>query len=356
LQAAQTQEEAQKAGIEYEEKLYELRKRGLDEYKQSVMSAFDALVSGGGGISSFLRSQGMGVLRTMVGNVAAETYKPGRFTLPGQGTPDNPSLLGRLLQGTPFGMDPAAGVQMSAAQIQVQAAQMQLAAASGAANGGSFFPAAARAMGGFWSGPGSGYSGGNPYVMYGSGVDEDAELASIMQVRSGAPTWARYVGYAGAAAGGALGTYSGIKTGGVRGAMAAGGSLTSAAGAIMSMAGVSGPAAPIMMGVGLGLGLGTMLFGDPKRKRAEALESEAAAREYTAGTGTSYAYDTYGRGTDYDMTGRLRPIIIQISAMDTQSFADAVDRGRVAIADGMARAISDGNADAMVGTLRQAML
>jgi hypothetical protein len=133
------------------------------------------------------------------------------------------------------------------------------------------------------------------------------------------------IGVGSAAVGGAVGAIAGIKQGGAQGVATAAGSLSGATGAILSIAGVSGPLAPILMGVGLGLGFVSQLFGDPKQKRQHELEDEAARRGFTDPTGTAYDVDIYGRRVDYNTRGDARPIVVNIKAIDAKSFIDRAE-------------------------------
>ena len=346
------------------EQLLNLRTKDVEQWRSSVVSAFDALVSGGsGGLSAFFKSQGLGVLRRVVGNLSEELYKPGRLSIT-----NNPnSTLGRLLRGTPFGADPAGGVQLSAAQIQLQAAQMQLSAAAHGVFGGGSPASVAGALSGFpfpsGSGSGNAFSdAGIPSAgdgWYGWG-DTGTGMANV--AASSGMTWGRGIGIAGAAIGGAYGVYSGIHSGGVRGAMMASGSLAGSTGAILGLAGVSGPAAPILAGVGLALGLVTALFGNPKQKRAEQLQNETQSRRSTEPLPQDYYSDMSGMAADYNYRGGVRtyraPVVVinaPISAIDAPTFGDWSKRNSPQFADAVLHAVSGGNAEALVSTLRQVM-
>lgn len=100
------QRENEAAQFDFEKKIAAERRKGLEDYKQSVSRAFDALISGGrNGFQAFIKAQATATLSTIAGNLAGLTYESvrGKFSLPGQGTAENPSTLGKVLQGTPFG-------------------------------------------------------------------------------------------------------------------------------------------------------------------------------------------------------------------------------------------------------------
>lgn len=308
--------------------------RALDLTKQRIMMAkqeggqlFDALTAGGGGISKYISGLGLGFGRTAFSNVFAElsTGLQGKLSLPGQGTASSPNLLGRILQGTPFGIDQnsaAGAVQMTAAQIQLQAATMMSGAVSttavgGLSTGGGLTSLIAKTLP--WLAP----SGEAAYAASGSNLYERTLpwLSPEYGTSANKMTLGKGVGIAGAAIGGAYGAYSGFSAGGAQGITSGIGALAGAAGAITSLAGVTGPLAPILMGVGLGLGFVSTLYGDPKKKRSEQLSAEANDRAYTDPTGSTYTRDSYGRSVDYSANGAPR-VFIEIKALDSQSIID----------------------------------
>jgi hypothetical protein len=91
---------------------------------------------------------------------------------------------------------------------------------------------------------------------------------------------------------------------------------------------VSGPAAPILAGVGLALGFVTSLFGDPKKERDEAITKMLSDARYKEPASIERTYNLIGGGdVDYDYRGRMRvtnsqPITVHVSAMDSKSFLD----------------------------------
>lgn len=309
-----------------------INRQRIAESKQQGGQLFDALTAGGAGISKYVSGLGLGFGRTAFSNIFAElsTGLQGKFSLPGQGTASNPNLLGRILQGTPFGIDQnsaAGAVQMTAAQIQLQAATTMAGAVTSTAAIGGFgssgsgltsliqrtLPMLAPNYSGTVSAGSTGYNTSDEW--YQAALDLPNYPASNKM------TLGKGVGIAGAAIGGAYGAYSGFSSGGARGITTGIGSLAGAAGAITSLAGVTGPLAPILMGVGLGLGFVSTLFGDPKKKRADQLSAEASDRAYTDPTGSTYTRDSYGRNVDYSANGAPR-VFIEIKALDSQSIVD----------------------------------
>ncbi|HXA67021.1 MAG TPA: hypothetical protein VNV82_17820 [Bryobacteraceae bacterium] len=96
--------ELQDIEIQAVEKVAELQKQRTDENKQFAGSLFDAIT--GGTTKQFLSGILHNTGRTAFENVFSSTLNGGRFQIPGQGTSDNPNILGKLLKGTPFGIDP----------------------------------------------------------------------------------------------------------------------------------------------------------------------------------------------------------------------------------------------------------
>jgi hypothetical protein len=111
---------------------------------------------------------------------------------------------------------------------------------------------------------------------------------------------------------------------------------------------------------GMGLGMIAGLMGDPKVKRRKDLEDAQAARQFTEPTGADYVSDIRGNLVDYDYRGGLRsvrPVVVNynIQAIDAASFGDFLRRNPAELSQGMTAAISSGNGEDLVGTLRQVM-
>jgi len=105
---ADMERETDEARIDRQMRYAELQRKHLDDYRAALGNVFDAMTAGGEGLRTLLTGQLRTIERTMFQNLGMEFYKTisGHLQLPGQGTADKPSLLGRLLMGTPFGIDP----------------------------------------------------------------------------------------------------------------------------------------------------------------------------------------------------------------------------------------------------------
>jgi len=280
--------------------LLKLKKEGLNQYRDAVVNAFDSLVARGGGIGTFLQSQGLGIGRQVAGNFAGATYSAvaGRLTLPGQGTAENPSFLGKLLSGTPLGLDPLKTATDMNTMATVQNTAAIRAMTTGAGIGGTV-----SGLSGLMT---SGFSTGNPsYIDYLNQQQINAPLG-IAPPGGGGIGLAQGIGIAGAGAAGAYGIYSGVKQGGARGALTASGAGLGAAGTIMALAGLTGPAAPILMAAGLGLALGTTLLGDPKEQRREEMQLRIESARITIDGPTTIQMTGTGAGFDYNIGGGMR--------------------------------------------------
>jgi hypothetical protein len=136
----------------------------------------------------------------------------------------------------------------------------------------------------------------------------------------------RGVGTAAALAAGGFGIYSGIRQGGLQGGLTAAGSVAGTGAALLSLAGVSGPAAPVLAAVGLGLSLGAALLGDPKQKRDAKINRTLNDARFTDPVGFGGEFDlATGGALDFDKRGRTRVIqqvTVQVNAMDSKSFID----------------------------------
>ena len=64
-----------------------------------------------GHAGTYARNFLLGQSDKIVSNFAQSMYKPGMFQFPGQGTAQNPTMLGKLFEGTMFGADPMAAKQ-----------------------------------------------------------------------------------------------------------------------------------------------------------------------------------------------------------------------------------------------------
>lgn len=298
--------------------------------RQAGGQIFDAITAGGGGLQNYVKGLALGQGRTVFGNAyqIATTGLEGKLSL----TNDPNSFLGKLLGGTPFGADP----MKQAADIQLKAATIMMGAATTMAGGrgGTGGSAISQAIG-LMSGGGSGGTVSlPPYMMPSTSTtgaafdtsDDWFNYAGNLPGGSGGMTTAAKFGAGAALIGGGYGIYSGAQQGGARGALTAAASTAGIVAMLPSLMPAIGKALPLLGPIGaiagIGLGLVGMFLPDPKQKRAKDLESEAANRRFTEPTGTDYVTDLYGRRVDYNKGGELRPIIVQVSAMDSKSFID----------------------------------
>lgn len=317
--AAQTTEEAQTAERERVISILELQRRQRDELRASAGSIFDAITRGRGGITDYLKGLLLTQGRTVFQNVAEIAFggRGGKLSLPGTtGANGQPTLLGRVLAGTPFGADPSAGLQMTAAQIQLQAAQLQAgAAASGAAG----------SIGGAIGGLSTVTSGGRPGINPAGFGPEGAAFFGLKSTS----TLSRAVGFGGAIAGGVIGTSAGIRQGGVQGGLTAGSALAGTAASLLALSGVSGPAAPILAGLAAAAGVASLILGDPKKRRAAALDNTIAGARFDDVSGADYgAFAVGGGSVDFDRRGSMRVFVkqeVNINAMDARSIIDRRD-------------------------------
>lgn len=352
------------AEIDQENKLGELQRKRLDDLRNLSDQFFDSMLKGRTGIEDFLKNMATGWVRTIFQNIATEELKgqSGHLTLPGQGTAAAPTWLGKALAGTPFGLDPlkdvaatkltTAGSELSTAAAALIAAAHAL-AMSGSGGGVGRIPGGV----GIYTGSASwGYSPAN----WGSGgevIGGGDSTAGLTQLSSG--LWVRgpagdgldggyspangdwgsspaaggagsfgggsgggsggrkAVGYGAAAIGAALGAYGAVTSPSTKGKLAsAGGGLTSIGSALPP------PAGPIVMGVGMAMELVSMVMGDPKQIRDQQENARLAESQYTGPAAMSYKMDRYGRNYDTDVSGGLRPIVVQVMAMDSKSIID----------------------------------
>jgi hypothetical protein len=348
--------EAARIRKEFELQILDLKRQQREQGRNTFTSLFDAGVAGGQGLRSFFTSTALSIPRTIAGNLGAEFGGlTGRFSLGLGGLP------GRLLAGTPFGADPlkqAGDIQLTAAQIQLDAAKIQAGAATGGI-GGTF---------------GGGVSSLSPFIFSATNRSSTPGLVVTDALGLTMPTLntngtvtagskmsglTKGIGIGGLIAGGAFGAYSGFSAGGAQGILTGGSSLAGMTAGLLPLLGVSGPAAPLVALGGLALGGIAALLGDPKKRRAEGMQAEAERRRFDDPVGTAYTSDIYGRQLDYDYQGRTRSIVVNnyntINAVDAPSFIDLVERNAVEVTSKITQTISGGNADDLVGVLKQAM-
>lgn len=379
--------EIQDAEIEHEIRIAELQRQRLDNLRNEAGRLFDALLQGPKGLQQFARDFLLGEARKVFQNIAVEVFK---------GASTHLGLPGKIFQGTIFGQDPLKGATDllkastddnslktvdNTAAIRELTAALQAAragAVSPSGGGGSFSPSFSTFNGlvqrglaeeiGYGASQAAGYSrnaaglvvrgadaslenlplshrsGTDPLLLYpeleGVGSKNSSSRASGAGIYKG-------VGYAAAG----VAAYSGARTiahGGAQNALGGSGELAGAAAGILMLAGVSGPAAPILAGVGLGLGLVSSLLGDPKQRRQKEIDSWLQSHQYQGPDPVSIVTDLKGRDLSYDMRGNLRPINVtnvtnnHVSAIDSQDVAKFFEKNAAAVNRGVAKSIREG--------------
>lgn len=343
---ADLRRETQDAEIEHEVRLAELQRQRVDNIRNEAGQLFDALERGGAGLEQFLKSTANGWLRTIAQNAAIELFggTSGHLALPGQTTTDGKqNWFGRILTGTPFSADPASKLNTAGDHLHVAATELigaaRALAVSPSSGGGGFSSAAgtfSRILGGGGltdaeiadAGitpdalallnlvPEAGPNAGGGYSVMGAGP----ALA-----KSGTSALYRDVGMAATVIAGGFGIYSGIQQGGARGALSASGSAAGMAGGLLSLAGVSGPAAPILMGLGLGLSLLPSLFPDRRAERQNYETNLLNNSAFTLPDATDYSLDMRGNVIDRGAGGRVTVVqnhYWSVDTMDAKSFMD----------------------------------
>jgi hypothetical protein len=329
IATAETEQEAARANLDFQIRAAEVAANQRKEWRNTTGSIFDALIAGRSGIAGFTAGLATSTGKTLFQNAGDLAYSSvkGKLSLPGQiGSNGQLSTFGKLLQGTPFGADPlqfATDANTAATNANTQALLAVGGVGGGTGIGGGL--TAALGLGQIFGGQ----SSTNPMIFNAgrsSGTPIFNELGDIEGfIPNQKSQLATGVGYAGAIAGGAAGIYSGIKQGGARGILSAGASGAGAASSLLMLAGVMGPAAPILAAAAIGLSLAPMLLGDPRKKRDSMIGSEVDSRRFSDFSGTSYSTDVFGRSFDYNSRGDIRPIVVNVNTMDASGFVDRRD-------------------------------
>lgn len=301
------------------------QRQQLEEYRQAAGQVYDAMLQKGfSGISDVVKGQLQVIGRTLFQNIAVEIFRQAKDTLKlgniigGQVDKEGKlTTVGRVLQGTPFGVDLSrvATEQNTVATRENNIITRELNATMQAISNQL---GAAR---------GSGGSGGADAVVDGA-VDAVAGGKSAGKVQ-------KLLGSIFAIGAGAYGIAQGVHQGGARGALNAGaGAAGMASGLIgsglLGPALAAGPVGGILAGAALGMTFLGSLFRDSKEK-FDREQTEALNRnKYTEPTASNRTTDVSGADVDYDYQGRLRlvassrPTMLQvnISAMDAKSVLD----------------------------------
>lgn len=297
----------QQAGLDYEEQLQrlketnieritELQNRQLEDFRAGVGSAFDSLLNHSFG--NFLKSQALGIGKTMVENLAAEALPAITKMIPHAASG---SRMADILKGTPFGADPlkTATDANTAATIANTAALTGKGLAMSASGGGG--------------GALSGVDPNSPFVFHGfgsgrdsAGVDLSATSGtSMIPKSSGMSTMGKVAGGA-AAVGGAFAAFSDFRSGGAKNDIAGVGAGLGTAAGIAAMI----PGGQV---VALGLGIAaaatsliSAVMPDPKTVREAAINKELQQNKYIAPTALNVTQGTNGTYQDFDARGNLR--------------------------------------------------
>lgn len=334
--------------LEYDRtlKLMELRKRELSQFRETAGHVFDSLSQNGmTGLMDWIGGVAKTVERTIFQNLAEEVFRSAKDKLKtgdmigGQvGKDGQLTMLGRLLKGTPFGVDQSTLLKQQDALATKDNTQ--------ATRDNTQALRELKAVGAGGAGPDGSGSWDNSDDPGAPGADASAAPGAKSK-----KSWMGTLGKVGAVAGGAAGVYAGIKQGGASGALTAIGSATATA-AMLDPEPVS---KALLMGVSMFTGLfGGLFGGGPKKFQKDQDNAIASNTETTDEMGNVYQgrgfYDgSYHTGTkirsapqftnrtldinggdmDYSYMGKLRSmtqgatqINLTVHALDAQSIVD----------------------------------
>ncbi len=324
-ETSQVVEARLQAQLDTSVQLAQLERDRIDRGRTAAESAFDALVANGsGGFDAFIKSQTLGIGRTITGN-AAELFLSNSGTLgidqliSGQTKDGKLTGIGKLFQGTPLGTDPA-DLARERNTISIDAntlANDRLTSALSIA-GSNGVPLS----------PLTGLIGGGTSPLRLEGLEALREEAS--EAAKGNTAVAKETNallakitqtavFAGAATHGIVG---GSRRGGIGGAVQVGGGIAAAAsGGLKLLDKFSGLAGPLGI-VGLAAPLIAGLFGgtDPMKREHEIQETLKANR-FILPDSESRHFDTFGRSVDTS-NNAIRTVNITINALDSQSVMD----------------------------------
>lgn len=338
--------------------LLELRKRSLDEYRETAGKVFDSLTaSGGGGLRDFFQGQLKILERQIFVNASSGIFQQLGGVL---GKVGEASGLGKLLSGTIF--DPKNTQVQERTVTSMDKLRVSVDRLTGRI-GGSVVPAGAgdiqsglpgllglppgifgpggtppflpsttgTGTGVVSSSPGGlsrflggllGFGGGNPLGAIFTPSGESVNLGNGRATTfSTAERVGAAAGVAAAVAAGTAGVLGGIKQGGARGTIQAIGSAAGTAAALdpepISKA--------VLSVVAISSGLINSLFGDPKKKRDEEITREIEQNRFREPVARDLVTDLYGNTVDYDRRGQVRVIqntTVNVSAIDVKSIMD----------------------------------
>ena len=307
--------------------LEDIRRKQIEDFRQSIGEAFDSIAQGGiAGLRDFLDSQLRAIQRTIAQNLGEELFRAGRDKLntggliPGQ-TKTNAqgqkelTALGRILRGTPLGIDPAKLAQdnnTSATDRNTDALDRVTKALEGSidatnqATTGSILNNLGPLFSGS-SGPGGVIFNANPPG--GSGGRNN--LTGNQEIGLGVVGGAQIAG--------------GFKQIGARGA------ANVASGGLKIASLIPGPQQPFLLAASLLLDTFSGVFGSggqgALQKREELIQRELEARKFEPLTGLNRVTDLEGNDVVRNFRGGFStqaPIVvnIRVDAMDSQSFQD----------------------------------
>ena len=316
--------ESLKARKDAEVQLAQLERDRLDRGRQAAESAFDALVSGGkSGGAAFLRSQVLGVGRTVTGNLA-ETLLKNSGTLgldgliPGQTKNGKLTPIGQALQGTFLGLNPA-DIQrrnIEALGLNTSATDRLTAvlAGRGGSDGAALTPLRSVASGADFL--------GLDWLRESSQVTADAAGTTSEATKETNQLLAKIVQTSIFGAAGAAGIAGGVRRGGVGGAVQTGAGIASTAGGIFKALGVASSFAGPLAAIGLGASLiGSFFGGQDPLKREKQIQDELNRNRFNAPESINREFDTFGRSVESGPNG-VRHVTININAIDARSIMD----------------------------------
>lgn len=339
---AKKEEDTANARIGYELKIAELRKKTIDDYRESAGRVFDSLKTKGfAGIKDFADGLLTQQARALFQNVSTGIFAGAGSSLGQLGAK---SGLGGLLKGTLF--DPANAPtsptspteNLSKMKFTADGA-LRVSVGGGEGSGGSggglvggiasalgfdlpgfngtenpTFSTTATGkkpggIGGFLKNFGTGASGvlsgglfsglhsGDWNVNTGPG---QAASASSKGLTSAGARIGNVAASAGAVVAGTMGVISGIQEGGARGALGAAGSALGVASLI------PGPQQPFLMAASLITGIIKGFLPDPKAEREKSINEMLNNSRYKGLDPMNMTTDSYGREVDSDFRGRTR--------------------------------------------------
>ena len=380
---AEFEQQTDEARFQRELALQELRKQQLRDFQQGLGQVFDAIVSRGQlGVQDFIKGQAQGVLRQFFVNFGTEAFSVvKKLAPPGQGSGGKLNIFGRLLKGTPLGIDPVelAQQELTTATTQATMATLKLEATlsgrstftpgflgigmpnvgggqlpasflnkpfgiSPGGSGGGPFGFVTNALNDFFIGPKTGgrsniqnFGAGAGSIFKGGlfggvrpgdrsvvGPDGRVTTASALGLTTKAGRVGNVVGSAGAIAAGAFGLAGGISRGGKEGITQA---VTSGLG-LASL--IPGPQQPFLQAGAMIAGIVASFIGVDQqareRRHQETLRALDANRVDPRVGGDRFT-DLLGNEIDFDARGRTRTVVVQtvhvnVNALDSKSFMD----------------------------------